>query len=249
MTDDAADDLELEHHAIDRALDDCDWDRARALVDALAAKLGDDHEQIRYDRAVLAWELEGPRTALDHLDALLRDYPDHADAHYIRAIACEELDDREGMILHYAKVLELDADAFAELYGPEVELDKDELSLDEILDTIEAEARDVLADVPERFKTALAHVPIILEAAPHEGLVNEGFDPRALGLFEGPAHGRFDAGEAAFAPTRIVLFYANLLSDFPEPEALSDQIEITLLHEIGHYFGLDEDEVERLGLA
>ena len=57
------------------------------------------------------------------------------------------------------------------------------------------------------------------------------------------------AGDFATAPTRIVLFYSNLLASFPDRERLADEIEITLLHEIGHYFGLDEHEVEDLGLA
>jgi predicted Zn-dependent protease with MMP-like domain len=50
------------------------------------------------------------------------------------------------------------------------------------------------------------------------------------------------------APTRIVLFVNNLLADFPRDPLLSEQIEITLLHEIGHYFNLDEDDMVRLGL-
>jgi predicted Zn-dependent protease with MMP-like domain len=91
-------------------------------------------------------------------------------------------------------------------------------------------------------------VPIVLEPRPHPDLVREGFDPRSLGLFEGLEHGRLEAGEAAVAPTRIVLYYANMLADFPEHDELADEIEITILHEVGHFFGLDEDDLERLGL-
>ena len=54
---------------------------------------------------------------------------------------------------------------------------------------------------------------------------------------------------AADRPTRIDLFTANLLASFPDSQRLDEEIEITLLHEIGHYFGLDEDEVEALGLG
>ncbi|RPI57721.1 MAG: hypothetical protein EHM50_11480, partial [Lysobacterales bacterium] len=52
----------------------------------------------------------------------------------------------------------------------------------------------------------------------------------------------------ALAPTRIVLFCSNLLVGFPDRDELAEQIEITILHEIGHFFGLDEDAVARLGL-
>jgi predicted Zn-dependent protease with MMP-like domain len=50
------------------------------------------------------------------------------------------------------------------------------------------------------------------------------------------------------APTRIVLYACNLLAEFPEAEDLREQVEVTVLHEVGHFFGLDEDDLERLGL-
>jgi predicted Zn-dependent protease with MMP-like domain len=88
----------------------------------------------------------------------------------------------------------------------------------------------------------------VLEARPAEALVREGFDPRALGLFEGQGDLGQHSGATHDAPTRIVLFYANLLASFPDEDALREEIEVTILHEIGHFFGLDEDDMERLGL-
>ena len=76
-------------------------------------------------------------------------------------------------------------------------------------------------------------------------LVADGFDPRALGLFEGPTEGTTDVP----MPTRIVLYAANLLAEFPEEPELSEQIEVTVLHEVGHFFNLDEEQLERLGLS
>ena len=227
---------------IDEAIALGELDRAAKLLDAAAQSAGEDHPQLRYQRAVLAWEREGPRAALDLLDALLRDEPNHADAHYIRGLACEELDDREAMGRHFIAVLRLDTANFAAL-------ELEESALEEELDFIETVAEAVLDEVPEQFQDLLAEVPVVLESVPHPDLVREGFDPRALGMFEGLEHGRLAAGDAATAPTRIVLFYVNLLTSFTERDQLGDEIEITLLHEIGHYFGLDEDEVERLGLA
>mgnify|MGYP005813335487 CR=1 FL=1 len=49
------------------------------------------------------------------------------------------------------------------------------------------------------------------------------------------------------APTRIVLFTSNLLASFADDD-LEEQVEITVLHEVGHYFGLDENDMVRLGL-
>ncbi len=213
-------------------------DRAEALIAALAEQVGDDDPTVRYERAALAWEREGPESAVRLLDTLLRDYPDYADAHYARALACEEVEDFEGMRRHFLEVLRLDAEADRELgLGSEAELD-----------FIEQTAEQVLAGVPEQFRERLRDVPIVLEPRPHRELVAEGFDPRSLGLFEG-LEDAMQAGGDHVAPTRIVLFHANLLADFPDPEDLAEEIEITLLHEIGHFFGLDEDDVERLGLA
>ena len=55
----------------------------------------------------------------------------------------------------------------------------------------------------------------------------------------------------ATAPTRIVLYAANLAAyvDPDDEQELAREVEITLLHEIGHYFGLGEAEVEALGLG
>jgi predicted Zn-dependent protease with MMP-like domain len=213
-------------------------DRAAELIDALAKQRGDEDPSVRFERAALAWEREGPESAIRLIDALLLDYPDFADAHYTRALACEEADDFEGMRRHFLEVLRLDTEADAELG----------LGSEDELDFIEQAAEDAIAGVPEQFRELLRGVPIVLEPRPHPDLVAEGFDPRSLGLFEGLEHAH-QAGGDHRAPTRIVLFHANLLADFPDPEMLAEEIEITLLHEIGHFFGLDEDDVERLGLA
>lgn len=213
-----------------------EYSQAAALLDELAEELGDDAPEVMYERAVLAWEQLGPEDAAPLLDELLRADPDHADGHYARAHLCEQADDAEGMVHHFLTVLRLDR----------VLADELELGTREDLDFIEGVAEAVLATVPLEFRERLHNVPIVLEAQPHAELVREGFDPRALGLFEGLELSR--ANDPSVAPTRIVLFYANLLADFPDREILAEEIEITILHEIGHFFGLDEDDVERLGL-
>ncbi|PRQ08254.1 metallopeptidase family protein [Enhygromyxa salina] len=224
---------------IAEALELRDLDRASSTLDELAAQIGERHPRILHERALVAWEREGPESAIAVLDQLLRDEPTNADAHYMRAIACESADDREGMIIHFLETLRLDTLADA---------DQDHRFHEQDLDLIEASAEQVMAQIPEEFREHLRNVPIVLEPRPHPEVVREGFDPRALGLFEGLEQGRLAAGEPSQAPTRIVLFYANLLADAPDDETLFDEIEITLLHEIGHFFGLDEDDVERLGL-
>ena len=60
---------------------------------------------------------------------------------------------------------------------------------------------------------------------------------------------RFPTGETWRAPavTNILLFKTNLERASADAEQLADEIRITVLHEIGHYFGLDEDRLTELG--
>jgi predicted Zn-dependent protease with MMP-like domain len=110
------------------------------------------------------------------------------------------------------------------------------------------EVLGVLHHLPERFRDRLENVPVVLEPRPSRAIVAEGFDPRALGMFEGAGDRDKQAGEVETAPTRVVLFFANLLASFPDDEDLALQVEVTILHELAHFFGLDEDEVAGLGL-
>lgn len=72
-------------------------------------------------------------------------------------------------------------------------------------------------------------------------------DETLYGLFEGTALMERTFGEEDAIGDRIVLFREPLVEDFTDPHELEDEIRRTLLHEIGHYFGLGEDELEELG--
>lgn len=165
--------------------------------------------------------------------------PDHADAHWALARVHERRDERAAMIEHFEAVRRLDAKA-DRLAGVGGKAD---------FDHVEAVAERVLAQLPEPIAARLDNAPVVLEARPSAGLVADGFDPRALGLFEGASDFEQRSGQVVGAPTRIVLFVANLLAMCPDDDALAEQIEVTVLHEVGHFFGLDEDEVDALGLA
>jgi predicted Zn-dependent protease with MMP-like domain len=219
--------------AAEARLDDGDLEGARAaLADAITLG-GEDHPAVIYTRACLVWEEQGPAEATPLLERVIAVDPAHADAHYALACAAEERGDREAMIEHHSHAHRLDARADREA----------RLGDARQLDHIERVAHEVLSALPSPFAERLAHVPVLLERRPSRELVRDGFDPRALGLFEGPA----DGDTVTASPTRIVLYVNNLLAEF-DPNELDTQIEITLLHEIGHFFGLDEADMERLGL-
>lgn len=221
------------------ALDEEDLDAARPILEEVQAA------QPELPELWLLWgELHRRREDLDaakaaFLQALEID-PEYADAHYHLARALEEAGERDAMVEHDLLVLGLDAAADAEI---------DDEDRESVTAIIEGEAERVLAELPDRFAGALSEVPVILDARPDEALVRTGFDPRALGLFEGPTQRERSSTETPPAPTRIVLFWTNLLDVSDDEETLRAEVEITLLHEIGHYFDLDEDDVARLGLA
>jgi predicted Zn-dependent protease with MMP-like domain len=75
------------------------------------------------------------------------------------------------------------------------------------------------------------------EAPPEHGL---------YGLYEGvPLTER--GVEAPFEPDRITIYRRTLEAEFRAPAELEKQIRITVLHELAHYFGLDEDRLDELG--
>jgi predicted Zn-dependent protease with MMP-like domain len=219
---------------IDQALDDGDIEDARTALQLARELEGDSHPEVLFAEAGIAWEEHGPDAAEAILKRIEKEHPSHADALYALARIAEERDDAQAMVDYHLRVLELDASAD----------NNARIGTPEELDYIEAVARDMLEELPAPFGERLEHVPVVLEQRPSRDIVQEGFDPRALGLFEGPT----DGDSHTPAPTRIVLFTSNLLVDFVEEDDLREQIEITLLHEIGHFFNLDEDDLKRLGL-
>ena len=113
------------------------------------------------------------------------------------------------------------------------------------------EAARVLDELPEEFRRQLHNIGIVVQKRPSKhqlaemGLESD--EEVIYGLYEGvplPDRSTFDP---PILPDKITLFSEPLLSDFPDPDELREQIRLTVIHEIGHYFGLDDDEIEKLG--
>ena len=105
--------------------------------------------------------------------------------------------------------------------------------------TFEEHVRAALESLPARLAQALDNVAVVIEDENPE-------DPDLFGLYEGvPLPDRGDmAGEL---PDRIAIYRLPLEEEFPDPAELEREIRITVLHELGHYFGLDEDRLAELG--
>ena len=103
----------------------------------------------------------------------------------------------------------------------------------------EDETRRLLAELPRDVREQVDGIPVVFEKRPGRGLVADGLDPDLLGLFVGDAYP--EPGTDPIPP-EILLFLENLWDEAGGDETeFRRQVRITLLHEIGHYLGLDED--------
>ena len=163
--------------------------------------------------------------------------PDSAHAAYHMALVLERLGSQED-----ADVLFVQANA----------LDPQHYTLPvEVSNTVfEAAVNEARANLPRSIREYIADVPVLVEDYPPADLIKrENVSPQILGLFMGVP--RTEAVVTSQVPDldRVLLFKKNLEKVCRDLEELIQQIQITVRHEIGHYLGLDEDDMDRLGLA
>lgn len=119
-------------------------------------------------------------------------------------------------------------------------LDRPPLDLD--AEEFEALVVDELDDLPDDMVDGLENLVFVVEDRPEDGSLD------LLGEYQGVAltdRGQYGFGEL---PDRIVLFREPLLAIAEgDLEELKEQIHITLVHEIAHFYGIDDDELHRLG--
>ena len=109
----------------------------------------------------------------------------------------------------------------------------------------------VLDRLPKQFREQLGNVEIVIDLRPSPELLREeDLDPRydtLYGIYQGVPLPERSVLDPPLLPDKITIFSEPLLEDFPDPDDLREQIRLTVLHEIAHYFGMDEDEIEALG--
>jgi predicted Zn-dependent protease with MMP-like domain len=108
---------------------------------------------------------------------------------------------------------------------------------------------DALATIPRRFRNAMSNLAIVVEDEPSRHLLREmEIEPpdTLLGLYQGVplTERRWDYGNTL--PDRILLFQGPLERESEDEDDLVVAIGETLIHEIGHYFGLSEEEIEEI---
>ena len=109
------------------------------------------------------------------------------------------------------------------------------------------ELKSLLSALPADIREAAADVAVSLEERPGRNPADEELVGDELGLFEGPCHHERLASEEL---PRIRLFLANLWEWVEQDEQdFRDEVGTTYLHELGHYLGWDEDDLDERGLA
>lgn len=105
----------------------------------------------------------------------------------------------------------------------------------------EQHVRAALESLPPHLARAVRNLELVIEDEHPD-------DPDLFGLYEGiPLPERGD--EAGMLPDRISIYRRPLEEEFPDPAELQEEIRITVLHELAHHFGIDEDRLDELGYS
>ena len=109
---------------------------------------------------------------------------------------------------------------------------------------------ETLATIPMPFAAALDEVAIVIADEPSAAqLRDEGMRPddTLYGLYEGVPRTDYGA-DWVEVPNRITLFRLPLEADFPDPDELADEVWVTVVHELAHHLGIDDDRLHELGV-
>jgi predicted Zn-dependent protease with MMP-like domain len=96
--------------------------------------------------------------------------------------------------------------------------------------SFEEHVRRALDELPPDLARGLENVAVVIEDEHPD-------DPDLLGLFE----------QEEWLPAKITIYRLPLQESFPEPDELEHEIRVTVLHELAHYFGIDEGRLDELG--
>ena len=106
-----------------------------------------------------------------------------------------------------------------------------------------------IASIPRPFSDALGEVAIVIEDEPTLDQLEENgidLDETMYGLYEGVPRTAY-AADWAISPNRITLFRLPLEEDFADPDELEDEVRRTVVHELAHHLGIDDDRLDELG--
>ena len=167
--------------------------------------------------------------ALVAADVVAAQNDDIAAVHEVRALALMLLGRVEEADRAFARAAELDPEEHFEPFRLERH-------------DFDAAIEQVLSGLPEKFRDHLQNVEVGVEDVPSAELIADGLEFDLLGVYIGFTA---ESDEWGF-PDRVILFQRNLENISPERETLLTEIRDTLLHEVGHHFGMDEEALREI---
>jgi predicted Zn-dependent protease with MMP-like domain len=192
-----------------------------------------------YLRAVSQFELVRFDKGRADAERALAVNPDLAEAHDLLARICEFQGDAEGAREHAAEARAIDPVAFTP------PLDVPDAEFQALVD-------ESLRELPEPFRRKLDEVPVVVDDLPRPEILTAEeppLPPDLLGLFVGRSLLERSHLDLPGVPEAIYLFRKNLLRFCTDRSELAREVRTTVRHELGHLLGLDEDDLEDLGLA
>ncbi len=198
-----------------------------------------DDVDARLERATSFYELCRFDEARGELMDVVRLAPDEAWAHHLLGLVAERQGDAREAERRFARARKLSPDEFP----PPVSLPPA---------AFDAAVEEALESLPEPIRRYLANVAIAVEDLPSdEDLLasDPPLSPSILGVFRGSPIGQKGSMDPwSHFPSSIVLYQRNLERFARDKKELVEQIGITLIHEVGHFLGLDEDQLWERGL-
>lgn len=101
----------------------------------------------------------------------------------------------------------------------------------------------VLDALPERFRERIHNLAVLVEDRPPRDLARSR-NGLVLGVFQGVPATQKSVFEMSYGPNRIVLFQKNIEAVCSSDAEIRHEIRQTVLHELGHYFGMDEEQLK-----
>ena len=208
---------------------------ALAALERARAARPDDLE-VQLELAIACFESARFAEASRTLDGLLAASPQLAEAHHLRGLILERAKDSAASAA-FEKASALDPHGFPRPTRLSAE-------------AFDAAVAQAIEQLPAHARAELGNVTIAVEDLPSDEDLDGGrLSPTMLGLFQGtPVTERKVTSDVDHQTARIFLFQKNLERFAKDRDELVEQIGITLLHEVGHLLGLDEDDLRDRGL-
>jgi tetratricopeptide (TPR) repeat protein len=199
-----------------------------------ALVLEPDYGEARLERAQTLFELARFEEAHGAFHALTRDFPENPWAwHGMGLVAEQRGGDADGYLTQARRLAPDEFPPPQRLDGP----------------SFDRAVQDAIQKLPGHAVPHLANVVISVEPIPGPSDLLEGVSPATLGLFRGrPVDERSPTEATDHETAHIVLFQKNLERFARSRTELLEEIRVTILHEVGHLLGLDEDELYDRGL-